>query len=571
MIDEHISRLRSSLSDQYGVHNLAAWIEKNTYLNGRKFSFKNYEFQIPIINDTAKTSITIKPAQVGLSELSYRLAVAYCCTQEDFTCIYTFPTATDAENNNRQRIDPMIEASPAIKRLVDPAMNNSEAKKFGSNSFLMFKGTKSATQALSTPANAVIHDEVDKSDITQMSVYVSRLQNRPHKIRKMFSTPTVAKFGISKEAETAKRMKHLATCAHCNHTFLPDYFSNIVIPGWDKPMEEVTKRNIHTLRWQEATLQCPKCKLDPVLHHSRMEYVCENPSEAHDANAWYVSPFSAHGILTPAYMVKASTQFEKYSEFKNQTLGLTAEEKNDQIQADDIQSATIQADLQTSGFHVMGSDMGLTCHVVIGRLTREDIIVIVHREKVHYTLFEMRIRELTAKYRVVMHVMDSQPYTDLVTRISASRPNSFGAVFVRNASTLPFTVHAKPEDTAAGKMDLKLVKVNRNVALDALLGVVKRKELVIQSSQEDDSYLAQMQSLKRVQRFDDNNLTYVWEKTDEDDHYHFATLYFWLAVQMRGMAGGTGAVSAGVPMVSAVRGPSYQPASAVARDSYRIE
>ena len=51
MIDEHISRLRSSLSDQYGVHNLAAWIEKNTYLNGRKFSFKNYEFQIPIIND----------------------------------------------------------------------------------------------------------------------------------------------------------------------------------------------------------------------------------------------------------------------------------------------------------------------------------------------------------------------------------------------------------------------------------------------------------------------------------------------------------------------------------------
>lgn len=556
--NEHIARIRDAVNNVYGVHNLAPWIEKYTYLDGKRFSFDSHEFQKAILEDTAPTSIIVKCAQIGLSELAYRYAIAACCTQDDFTVIYTFPSSSDAEKNNRTRIDPMIEGSPELKRLVNPNLNNSETKQFGRNSFLFFKGTFSATQALSTPANAVIHDEWDKSDTTQGSVYVSRLQHKPHKIRKIFSTPTIEKFGVSKEAETAKRLKHMASCKHCNYTFLPNYFTDIKIPGWDKPMEEITKRNIHLIRWQEAYLACPKCGRDPQLHHSRMQFVCENNQENHEANAWYISPFSAHNILTPSYLVNTSTKFEKYSEFKNQTLGLTAEEKNDAILESDIVSVEMPG-LDSSEFHVMGSDMGLTCYTCIGRIATDGTFVIVHREQIHYTQFEARSLKLMAQYRVMLHVMDSQPYTDLVTRICKARPNNWGAIFVNTKSPQAFTLQTEEKDDKEGKMDLRLVKVNRTAALDALLGVIKEGRWALNSSDMNEIYRSQLQSLKRVQKFTkDGELTYIWEKTgDESDHFHFATLYLWIATQMRGTVGGVGAIAAGMPMARKTKAPAY--------------
>lgn len=554
---EHLARVKDAINNVYGIHNLAPWIERYTYLDGKRFSFHQHEFQRDILADKAKTSIVVKCAQVGLSEILYRYAVASCCTQDDYNVIYTFPSSSDAEKNNRTRIDPMIEGSPELKRLVNPNLNNSETKQFGRNSFLFFKGTFSATQAISTPANAVISDEWDKSDTTQGSVYVSRLQHRPHKIRKIFSTPTIEKFGVSKEAETARRLKHLATCNHCNHTFLPDYFEHIKVPGWDKPLEEITKRNIHTIRWREAVLLCPKCGKDPQLHHSRMQFVCENSMENHEANAWYISPFSAHEILVPSYLVETSTKFEKFSEFKNQTLGLTAEEKNESIQEADMILAEMPG-LDSAEFHVMGSDMGITCHICIGRIAMDGTFVIVHREQVHYTHFEKRTLELSAQYRVVLHVMDTQPYVDLVTRITKARPNNWGAIFVTSKSPVPFTLEQASADAVEGKMDLRLVKVNRTAALDALLGVIKRGEWKINSSDQNEVYRAQMQDMKRVQRFTrDGELSYVWEKTTGMDHYHLATLYLYIATQMRGTVGGVGAVSSGISLARRMKAPVY--------------
>lgn len=550
-MNESLERIIASVRSSYSLGNLDEWISSKTRLSNKPYSFVNYEFQIPILRDTAKKSLIVKPAQVGLSELAYRWAVAACCVVEDFTCIYIFPSSTDAERNNKTRIDPMIAESPELLRLVSKSINNSEMKQFGRNSYLMFRGTKSATAPLSTPANAIITDEFDKCDIDVATTYISRLQNRHHKIQKLFSTPTIAKYGISKESETATRMLHFATCDHCNHSFLPDYFSHIKIPGWNKPMDEITRTNLNTIRWREAELFCPKCGLNPNLHHSRMQYVAENSSENHDANAWFVSPFSAHKIITPSYLVQVSTQFSRYSEFKNQSLGIVGEEKNEAITEADIDQMQRFTDLHSSEFHVMGSDMGLTCHICIGRTATDGTFVVVHREKVHYTKFEVRSAELAARYRVMLHVMDSQPYTDLVTRICKARSHNWGAMFVTSKSPQMFTLANVDEDVKEGKMDLKLVKVNRTAALDALLTVIKEGTIAVQSSDMDADFKAQLMSLKRVQKFTkDGELTYVWEKTgDENDHFHFSLLYLFIAAQMRGMVGGIGAAATGIPLV----------------------
>lgn len=548
---EQLERLRSRVQNTYGLYNLAPWLQKNTFLDGRPFSFKDHEFQLDILACTAPTSIIVKCAQIGMSELAYRYAIATCCNMDDWTLIYTFPSSSDAEKNCKTRIDPLIESSPVVKQLVNQNLNNSEVKQFGRNSFLFFKGTFSATQALSTPANAVIHDEWDKSDTTQGSVYVSRLQHKPHKLRKIFSTPTIEKFGVSKEAETARRLKHMATCNRCGHVFLPDYFEHIIVPGWDKPLEEITKKNLHRVNWRDAYLQCPHCKRDPQLHYTRMQFLCENNDEQHDANAWYISPFSAHNILTPSYLVKVSTQFEKFSEFKNQTLGLTAEDKNDQLTHADIVGSIMQADLRSSEFHCLGADMGITCRIVIGRVSATGEFVIVHRERVYYTKFHERVRALTAEYRCISGVIDSQPYADLTTTVCNDLHNFWGAVFVTTKGLKAFSLEEQEEDQDEGKLAMRMVKLNRTVVLDSLMQEFKDGNVVIQAGEEDEEYVVEMQSLKRVQKYTaDKELTYIWEKTgDENDHYHLATMYCHVATKLRAMVRTVGTARPGRSLV----------------------
>ena len=85
---EHLARVKDAINNVYGIYNLAPWIEKYTYLDGKRFSFYQHEFQKDILADTAPTSIIVKCAQVGLSEIAYRYAIAACCTQDDFTNLY---------------------------------------------------------------------------------------------------------------------------------------------------------------------------------------------------------------------------------------------------------------------------------------------------------------------------------------------------------------------------------------------------------------------------------------------------------------------------------------------------
>lgn len=548
LFDMAFERMQHQAFNVYGLANLHEWIKKNTYLNQAPFSFKDREFQLAILADTAKTQIIVKCAQVGLSELAYRWAVAACCVMKNFTAIYTFPSTGDAEVNNRTRIDPMIEGSPELKRLVNPDMNNSSVKQFGENSFLFFKGTISKTAALSTPADAVINDEYDKSDIEQASVYVSRLQDRETKIHKIFSTPTFANYGVDKEARTANRMKHMVQCVHCNETFLPNYFTDIVIPGWDRPMEEITKENLNRIRYREAYLKCPKCGLDPQMHHTRMPFICENNEAKYNANAWFVSPFSAHKRLPVPYLVEASTKFKRYSEFKNQTLGITGEEESESITPDDVNNMQVYSGLESSELHQAGIDMGITCTISIGRETQDGDLLVVHRERVHYTKFKERLKELRRKYRLSIEVLDSQPYTDMVTTICSEHPNSWGGIFVTSKSPASYVLQEYDEDDEKARLALRLVKINRTPALDELLARIKSGQVKVNASEENDVFYKHMLCMKRKIVMDKNgDLTPQWVKTgDEEDHYHFSLLYLNLAIQMRKVAGTPGILSAGM-------------------------
>lgn len=560
MFNEHVQRVRDALSNTYTLANLSGWIEKNTYHESKRFNYKYREYQPLVIDEPAKTVFVVKCAQVGLSEIFARWILATVTTQENFTAIYTFPAATDAELFTKSRLNPIIATSKAIQHSISKVVNSVDLKQFGQNSFLYTRGTYSETGALSVPADLIVHDEYDRSDMGNISAYVSRLQAKPTKMRRIFSTPTVAKYGIDLESRTSKRKKQMWSCSHCSHKFIPSYHTDIVIPGYYEEKRLLNKANIGATRWKEAKLLCPKCGKAPNTGIINREWVIENSTDTHESLTYFISPFCAPEIISPSYLVQVSTEFAKWSEFVNQALGETAENEEDTLTEEDIRNSIRPGDMHSSDLHFMGMDLGLMCHITIGRVA-EGKLLVVHREAVFYMKAEERRKELCLKYNILVSVHDLFPYTDIVTRIVNNDPNAFGAIYVEKKSSETHTIKDQTEDAEEGKLNVRSAMVNRNIAFDELMGEFKRKNIVIQASDKDDELIAHMRSMKRIQKFTKTQeMKYVWEKTDGIDHYHHSLLYLYVATKLRGVAG-VWSTPGVVPFVSAFKMLEQNPES----------
>ena len=541
MIKEHLQRIRDGAKDVYHLHNLSPWIEKNIYVDGKLMSMHGkYSFQADIVNDTSRVNNTVKPAQIGLTTTTIAYYLAAMATQSPFNTIYSLPTASDAIKLTTTKINPILYGSPRLKTLLNVNVDSTELKQVANN-FLFIRGSKSETAALSVSADCLVADEIDRSDPDTLKQFRSRLQASQLAIIRQFSTPTIAGIGISKEAEVSRRYRHMGCCTHCGYKWLPSYHQDIIVPGYTDSLENLNKFNIKDVRWQEARWNCPSCNRDPRLNPRTLEWVIENPLDNYEAHTYYVTPVTACQILTPAYLVRTSTEFNKRSEWLNQVLGETSEEENDQITYADIDRSLVQADLNSSEMHFLGADIGQLCTVTIGRMTSNGVMLVVHREYVPISSFIARRLELIRQFRVVASVHDAFPETHMITQITDQDPNAYGCMFTTTKSTELFTISRKEEDKEEGKINLALVKCNRTLGLDSVRDLFKSNNIFLQKGQEDTKLFSHLLSLKRTQVFQKDELTYVYQKTDGEDHTYFALLYLYLATRLVGTVSGRNA------------------------------
>lgn len=533
---EHLQRILDGARDVYHLNNLAAWIQKNIYLEGKLMDMTGpYSFQADIVNNPSRVVNTVKCAQIGLSTTTMAYFLAALATQKKFNVIYALPTAGDASKLTTTKVNPLIYNSPRLRQLIDKNVDSVELKQFGEN-FLFTRGSKSETAALSISADCLVVDELDRCDSGIVKQFRSRLQASKLGIVRQFSTPTLKGLGISREAEASKRYRSMASCSHCSHKWLPTYELDIVIPGYTGELTNLDKHNLPKTRWQEAHWVCPNCGRDPNMTRHSLEWVCENPTENYEANTYFVNPVTCCEVLKPAYLVRTSTEFDSRAEWKNQVLGVEAEESNEQITENDVDCSLVQADLSSSDITYFGADMGQTCHIVIGRLTQAGELLVVHREAVEVFNFPSRRLELIVKYRCVVSVMDAYPYTPTISAITDYDPNAFGADFNTGKSIELFTVKEKEANPEEGKLNLRLVRINRTRGLDELMALFKKRKLVISKKDDsDDTKLkSHILSMKRAQTFIGDELTYTWKKTDGADHYMLALLYMYIATCLRG-------------------------------------
>lgn len=539
-VEDHLARVEQALLRGYSLTKVPEWICDNTYLKGDHYSYEDHEFQEVIARDLAFEVNVRKCSQIGLSELSARIALAFCNTMPGFTTIYTMPTAHDAKKFAKSRIDPIIASSPALRKAINPDMDSGEMKQFG-ESFLHIKGTKGQTAAISVPADALMHDELDFSDEEVVSNYESRLTHSKHKLKRKFSTPTVGGRGISHEMDTSKRHWNFVKCCHCNEQFVPDYFKHVRIPGYTGSIKEITKDNLWHYRWREAYVECPKCGKEPDLGPANRQWVVENTDYTGDKHGYQVQPFDAPKIVTPGDLVKMSTKYKRYADFINFGLGLPAEDAETSFSEEELLALFLPRPSNQCFqpyAYVMGIDVGIYCHVMVAGVGVDGKLDVVHAQRIHFSKLEELKTDLMIRFRIRVTVMDSQPYYDLLTRLQAKDMNLWGAVFSQKKGIEMMKATDKEKDAETGQEKVREAALGRNRVLDKVMGFVRQGGLAYrgQPLESKDEIVLHMKDLKRVKELDQHDEeVFVWKKSvNGDDHYHFTLLYTYIASLLLG-------------------------------------
>lgn len=537
LFQEHLARLKSAVLHGHTLSSVAKWITENTTLRGQAFSFKDHEFQLAILQDKSREKVVRKCSQIGLSEMSARAALAVANILDGCTLIYTLPTAAFAKTFTKTRIDTVISTSKTLKSAINPTADNTEIKQFN-DSFIHIKGTVGAAAAISVPADGVFHDEVDFSDADVMSNYQSRLTHSPHKLKWKFSTPTVEGYGISAEFSASRRHFNFVKCDHCNHHFLPDYFQHVRIPGFmGDTLREINKDNIHTLRHQEAYVECPSCKKQPSLQPAHREWVIENPDDNYEAAGYQIQPFDAPNIITCSDLVMSSTKYKRYVDFENFALGRPAEDKESSLSRGEIDACYVSGVVPGFWAHVMGVDLGMICHVMIAGVDHLGQMLVVKTEKVPLGRLQTRLAELRVEYRVSVTVSDSMPYTETLLSMQKTDSNLYGAVYVNSKNLSAYEVKKEEEDKNVADLQIRQVNVNRNRAFDEFMVLVRSGKWRMLDDVNRADVTEHFMDMKRVKDFtSDKEISYVWRKSAKgDDHFHHTAVYTYIAAQIRGI------------------------------------
>lgn len=533
---EYFNRIRDAIERTSALGRLSFWLEKNTTIAGKPFSFDGHEFQREIVDETHPNTVVIKPSQVGLSECSARLMLGFVAISPDMVGIYTLPTVHEALRFSKSRIDPIIRGSKYLSSAMVSGSDSSSFKQIGSSQIFM-AGTFGKA-LISIPTDILLSDEVDfsnpevlvtaESRLSHSRIYNEELDIRG--VRRKFSTPTRPQVGVSALYAKSDQRRRLVRCRHCGHWFWPNFLLHVVVPGYDGPMSEITYIEVQDLDERglidKAQLLCESCHNPITKENLRPEYrewVAENPSVKH-ARGYAVTPFDLPDYHSPPSILRKKLEFkEEEGHFRNFTLGLEYADASNSITPGIVKENAILMPIYPDSANcygmVMGLDVGKTSWLTVGKPMSNGELHVVWAEQIKVTadqednLLETVVKRMK-QFNVIKFVTDALPYTDTVLRIQAR---------FADFQVLPCMYTLTDRKTAAFLVNEneKSLAANRTKSLDNLVKRVNTGKVKFARMPDLNILDVHLQGMKRVDRVDDRGETVSeWIKAGPDHYFH---------------------------------------------------
>ena len=539
MQNSYAQELLSQFNMRFNVDTddmtLSNWLVKNTKLKGKQFSFDRYPFQRALADETAKNAVTVKPSQVGVSEIYQRVAAAILARNRHRKIIYAYPGDDMRRKNVLTRVKPLIEDTKAFSPPPGQSWVNSIELIEINGSFLYMTGSK-ASDTVSTDADAIFLDEYDLHDMAQAALFSSRLQNSDWKWARYFSTPTFTQFGVSGLYENSDQHEYMIRCDHCNHWQFPMFDQRfVVIPNLPSDWNDLTELTVDSVEkygmdLTNSYVACEKCRMKLDLgREDNRAWVAKYPSRV-TMRGRKVNPFSVStrpilDIVAELFVYKASDYIRG---FRNSVLGEPEDSSNARIAEALIRNAIKSSslpDIDREAPTWIGCDMGHTCHRVVlqGPNARQCRSIIV--EQVPISQIRNRIKEVCDMYNVVSGMVDRHPESQVAQDIWD----------ITNGIVVPGEYRGDKEMNLImlpdNKEKVNYVQINRTLHLDQVPSSLKNGGLEFYGYGLLQQEL--LSQLRNMIRKEEPEKPAEWVKLNPNDHLFHSLAFAFSAMKLR--------------------------------------
>lgn len=531
MTNKFLEKLTNRMKELGEVKTMSDWVCQNTTIKGKPFSVDgSHLFQKAILDDMHPNLCVKKVAQVGLSEVSIRKAIAFIVRNPGTSVIYSYPDINMKKDNSQTRFKPITDTDFPTPRGMNE-VRNTDLYQIG-QSFLHLAANVES-DATSTPADMIINDEYDLSNQEILALFNSRLQHSSFKIKQGFSTPTFTNFGISLEYESSDQREFMCKCPHCGHWQIPKYdLKNVYISNLPKEVEDL-KRGINlqlasTLDLDNAFVCCEKCRkrLD-LTNPEYREWVARFPERIHSRGYW-VRPFSSD-LLSVKYIVMTMADYIKKDKIRrgvNTLLGEEYFDRNSRLEIGDIKQCLVCQDKPEVGKEFpcyLGCDFGETCHMVIS----DGIDTVFEFRAFNNKDVDKVFEEVFSKYKIVCGALDRHPF---IPTVNALRDKYSGIIY-------PVVYGSKKEVEPRREADqtISFYNINRTSALDYIQTKVNSHSLKIHGYGTYESVVCE--HLRDMWREDFPDKEPVWNKMNGNDHFFHAMAYSFVARKIKYVEG----------------------------------
>ncbi|KQS84269.1 phage terminase large subunit family protein [Rhizobium sp. Leaf383] len=539
--NDYLSDFRSQLRQRFAEDSInmsmSEWVEKNTHLRKRHFSFKGYEFQKQIVDDMHPDLFTIKCSQIGLTEVQLRKFAAFLTRNNSVNAIFSLPTDVMFKRVSQTRFGPLIAGEPVFNMGADKPVRSVGLYQIN-QSFGFFTGGKES-DATSINADALFQDEIDLADQEMLGLYQSRLQGSSYKITQSFSTPTFEGYGVHAGFQASDQHEYVLKCECCNHYNIPEFTPKFVtIPGLSGDLNDLSELDselVEKLDLGASYIRCEACgaALD-TSNPALRSWVPRFPGRR--TRGYRVTPFCVHHIANPAYIVDQLIKYKQKDAIRrwyNTVLGQAYNDASARLSELEI-LAVMKGEGKLEVTHqpvFIGIDVGLTCHITLAHMGQEYPVVFDFRQVTADNLID-ELTTILDTYNVIGGAMDRNPYTPLANEV---RDMSQGRIIpVEYAGTAGAPSVALVND----ELDqLSHARGNRTTMIDMVASAIRKRKIALMGyGRMQRLILDHLQDMVRMEH-EVNEKTKEetparWKKLTGNDHFFHSLAYLLFATRV---------------------------------------
>lgn len=213
------------------------WADKYRYIpdgsspEPGKFKSSRTPYMIEIMEDISnprvRQLVLMFSAQMAKTELELN-TVGYFAHKEPCAMMYMMPTLSGAEKISKTRLQPMVDCSPALRKVFGKnrqrVSNSTILEKHFAGGFVNLCGANSPSSLSSSPMRVLLADEVDRFPTSAggegdpLSIAITRTKNFWNKKIIMVSTPTDSQTSrIEAQFKLSDQKFREVPCPSCGH------------------------------------------------------------------------------------------------------------------------------------------------------------------------------------------------------------------------------------------------------------------------------------------------------------------------------------------------------------------